>query len=283
MDNNNVNENTEYLNEETEILEPFVDTTTIVPVAPPVAVAPPKVEETVAPAPVEAALAQESTPVSTPVVEAVPEQQVQPTPVEENAYEAKEPLKEVVVGQEEKTSNFKYIFTFILFVVLGGTIIFMPEISKYMAQVKYEKENANAPKIIDGSLKCQLSRSSDKFDMDFKYEFIFNDNKFKKLNFVSETKGDANLDAQELEVLYNECLTLKNVTESIDGIIVGCDYGSGKVTKTQRLDYANIEVDKAYTAYSEAGGVYPDYNYLEDMDKIEKNMKAAGYTCERIK
>lgn len=281
MDNNNVNENTEYLNEETEILEPFVDTTTIVPVAPPVAVAPPKVEETVAP--VEVAPVQESSPVSTPVVEAAPAQQVAPTPVEENTYEAKEPLKEVVVGQEEKTSNLKYVFTFILFIILGGTIIFMPEISKYMAQVKYERENANAPKIIDGSLKCQLSRSSDRFDMEFKYEFVFNDNKFKKLNFVSETKGDANLDAQELEVLYNECLTLKNVTESIDGIIVGCDYGSGKVTKTQRLDYSNIEVDKAYTAYSEAGGVYPDYNYLEDMDKIEKNMKAAGYTCERIK
>ena len=281
MDNNNVNENTEYLNEETEILEPFVDTTTIVPVAPPVAVAPPKVEET--PAPVEVAPVQESSPVSTPVVEAAPAQQVAPTPVEENTYEAKEPLKEVVVGQEEKTSNLKYVFTFILFIILGGTIIFMPEISKYMAQVKYERENANAPKIIDGSLKCQLSRSSDRFDMEFKYEFVFNDNKFKKLNFVSETKGDANLDASELEVLYNECLTLKNVTESIDGITVGCDYGSGKVTKTQRLDYSNIDVDKAYTAYSEAGGVYPDYNYLEDMDKIEKNMKAAGYTCERIK
>ena len=134
-----------------------------------------------------------------------------------------------------------------------------------------------------GFLKCEYSRSSENLDMNFSYKFSFDDNKFKKLTFISETRGDANLDAQELEGLNNECLTLKTVTEDIKGIAVDCNFTTDTVTKTQVLDYSEIDVQAAYSAYSEAGGVYPDYNYLEDMDKIEKNMKAAGYTCERIK
>ena len=286
---NNVNETTEYLNEETEILEPFVDTTNIVPVAPPVAVAPPKVEEEVLTATTEApvsntnenvgvqAVPTEST--TQPVVEQVVAPEVK---VEEGSYQAGEPLKEVIVG-EEKSSPLKYIFTIILFIILGGTVIFMPEINDYIKRMEFERNNSTQEKIMTGFLKCEYSRSTENLDMNFSYKFSFDDNKFKKLTFISETRGDANLDAQELESLNNECLTLKTVTEEIKGIAVDCNFSTDTVTKTQVLDYSEIDVQAAYSAYSEAGGVYPDYNYLEDMDKIEKNMKAAGYTCERIK
>lgn len=286
---NNVNETTEYLNEETEILEPFVDTTNIVPVAPPVAVAPPKVEEEVLTATTEAPVSNtnENVGVQTvptegttqPVVEQVVAPEVK---VEEGSYQAGEPLKEVIVG-EEKSSPLKYIFTIILFIILGGTVIFMPEINDYIKRMEFERNNSTQEKIMTGFLKCEYSRSSENLDMNFSYKFSFDDNKFKKLTFISETRGDANLDAQELESLNNECLTLKTVTEEIKGIAVDCNFSTDTVTKTQVLDYSEIDVQAAYSAYSEAGGVYPDYNYLEDMDKIEKNMKAAGYTCERIK
>lgn len=286
---NNVNETTEYLNEETEILEPFVDTTNIVPVAPPVAVAPPKVEEEVLNATTEAPVSNMNENVGVQAVPTeVPTQPVVEQPVsveakvEEGSYQAGEPLKEVIVG-EEKSSPLKYIFTIILFIVLGGSIIFMPEINDYIKRMEFERNNATQEKIMTGFLKCEYSRSSENLDMNFSYKFSFDDNKFKKLTFISETRGDANLDAQELEGLNNECLTLKTVTEDIKGIAVDCNFTTDTVTKTQVLDYSEIDVQAAYSAYSEAGGVYPDYNYLEDMDKIEKNMKAAGYTCERIK
>ena len=276
---NNVNETTEYLNEETEILEPFVDTTNIVPVAPPVAVAPPKVEEEVLNVTTEAPVSNMNENVGVQVVptevptQPIVEQTVSvEAKVEEGSYQAGEPLKEVIVG-EEKSSPLKYIFTIILFIVLGGTIIFRPEINDYIKSMEFERNYATQEKIKTGFLKCEY----------ISYKFSFDDNKFKKLTFISETRGDANLDAQELEGLNNECLTLKTVTEDIKGIAVDCNFTTDTVTKTQVLDYSEIDVQAAYSAYSEAGGVYPDYNYLEDMDKIEKNMKAAGYTCERIK
>ena len=80
-----------------------------------------------------------------------------------------------------------------------------------------------------------------------------------------------------------ECLLLKDTTENIMGIEVSCKLLGGTLTKTQTLDYAKIDVEQALSAYSEAGGIYPEYKYLQDMDGIEKNMKAAGYTCNRIK
>ena len=170
-----------------------------------------------------------------------------------------------------------------LFIVLGGTIIFMPEINDYIKRLEFERNNTVQEKITTGFLKCEYARNSENLDMVFNYKFSFDDNKFKKLTFISETRGDANLDASELDKLNNECLILKEETKKIKGISVDCDFSKDTVTKTQILDYADIDVQEAYSAYSEAGGVYPDYNYLEDMDKIEKNMKAAGYTCERIK
>lgn len=306
MDNNveNTNvENVETLVEETEVLEPFVDTTNIVPVAPPVAVAPPPVQEKVETEVLEnkenveqleehsvtdgTAVSVDTTvqtpvPTGTPVAVSNVQGESLPgaVPVEEGAVEVGKPLNEVQIG-EVKTSNFKYIMTILLFLVLGGTILFMPEISQYMAQLEYEKNNASVPKITTGTLKCELSRNSDNFDMNYEYKFSFTDNKFKKLTFVSETRGDSNLDEVELDKLHNECLFLKEVTQTLKGISVNCELKSGTMTRAQILNYADIDTEAAYSAYSEAGGVYPDYNYLEDMDGIEKNMKAAGYTCER--
>lgn len=292
IQDNNVDENAvnstnisgEYVEEKTEVLEPFIDMSSIVPVAPPVALAPEKSPE------VEV-LTEAPTEELTPTTEVVAEQvtsapventQVEPPKTEEGAFEVGKPLNEVKINEPVKESNFKYIMTIILFIVLGGVALFMPEISNYMAAKKYEREHAALPKIVNGTLKCTLNRNDDKFDMNFTYRFAFSSNKFKKLEFVSETKGDMNLDEAELSQLYNECVVLQGITSELEGISVSCDTEAGKVIKTQSLDYSLINVEQAYSAYSEAGGVYPDYSYLQDMDNIEKNMKAAGYTCERI-
>lgn len=290
---NNVENNTEYLNEETEVLEPFVDTTGIIPVAPPVAIAPPKVEEvTTEPVAENSVPTEEATAVDNTVpVENAPQTLEQPVGQalapgaevvnpEEGAFVAGDAMKEVQITDAPQ-SNFKYIMTFILFIVLGIVVIFMPEISNFITIMKYEKENAVAPKITTGSLKCTISRNSENLDMNYTYVFSFTDNKFKKLSYESEIRGDANLDAEELDSLYNECELLKTYTADLKGISVTCDLTSSTLTKSQTLNYENIDVEAVYAAYTEAGGVYPDYNYLEDMDDIEKNMKAAGYTCER--
>ena len=257
--------------EETELLE--FDTSSIVPVAPPVAMAPEVQTE-----PETEVLTEAPVEVQTePVTEAPVETQVE-------GVDGTVQLNEVEIKVEDnQVSNVKLFFTFLLMLVLGGTILFMPEISEFMRQRKEEEQNMLQPKITTGSLKCEHERNSDNFDLKFEYNFMFTDNKFKKLYYTSETRGDMNLDEKELEQLNSECLLLKDTTATLAGIEVSCKLLGGTLTKTQTLDYAKIDVEQALSAYSEAGGIYPEYKYLQDMDGIEKNMKAAGYTCTRIK
>lgn len=257
--------------EETELLE--FDTSSIVPVAPPVAMAPEVQTE-----PETEVLTEAPVEVQTePETEAPVETQVE-------GVDGTVQLNEVEIKVEDnQVSNVKLFFTFLLMLVLGGTILFMPEISEFMRQRKEEEQNMLQPKITTGSLKCEHERNSDNFDLKFEYNFMFTDNKFKKLYYTSETRGDMNLDEKELEELNSECLLLKDTTATLAGIEVSCKLLGGTLTKTQTLDYAKIDVEQALSAYSEAGGIYPEYKYLQDMDGIEKNMKAAGYTCTRIK
>ena len=257
--------------EETELLE--FDTSSIVPVAPPVAMAPEVQTEP-------------ETEVLTEAPEEVQTERVTEVPVETQVegVDGTVQLNEVEIKVEDnQVSNVKLFFTFLLMLVLGGTILFMPEISEFMRQRKEEEQNMLQPKITTGSLKCEHERNSDNFDLKFEYNFMFTDNKFKKLYYTSETRGDMNLDEKELEELNSECLLLKDTTATLAGIEVSCKLLGGTLTKTQTLDYAKIDVEQALSAYSEAGGIYPEYKYLQDMDGIEKNMKAAGYTCTRIK
>ena len=53
------------------------------------------------------------------------------------------------------------------------------------------------------------------------------------------------------------------------------------VVETQTLNYNTLNVEKVTSAYIEAGGVYPEFKKGQDIDGIEKNMNASGYTCER--
>ena len=257
--------------EETELLE--FDTSSIVPVAPPVAMAPEVQTE-----PETEVLTEDPVEVQTePVIDAPIETLV-------DGVDGTVQLNEVEIKVEDnQVSNVKLFFTFLLMLVLGGTILFMPEISEFMRQRKEEEQSMLQPKITTGSLKCEHERNSDNFDLKIEYNFMFTDNKFKKLYYTSETRGDMNLDEKELEELNNECLLLKDTTATLAGIEVSCKLLGGTLTKTQTLDYAKIDVEQALSAYSEAGGIYPEYKYLQDMDGIEKNMKAAGYTCTRIK
>ena len=132
--------------EETEVLEVF-DPSNIVPVAPPVAMAPEVLTE--------------------PETEVLTEVEVeQPTEVSTEAVvEANDPqmdgvdgtvqLNEVEINNgQQQISNVRLFFTFLLMLILGGTIIFMPEINEFIRMKQAEDASMLQPKITTGSLKC---------------------------------------------------------------------------------------------------------------------------------
>ena len=237
-------------------------------------------------------------PVVAPTAEEV-EQSIQPVeeekkeePAEENKKPEKkvkpQPKQKVVkvpvkkVPKKKEPGNFKYYLVIIFFIALFAFVYFLPEISKYMAE-RAALKNAKTEIITTGNLDCKKSSSDDKFDYDYKYSFYFQNSKLINLISKVTTSGSLEEDQEELEKIKNECDLLKEETDKLKGVEVKCTLDNYSTTTEQELHYADINADKVTNGYIEAGGTYPNYKYKQNINKIEKEMKASGYKCERTR
>lgn len=191
------------------------------------------------------------------------------------------PMKEVVINPEPPKKG-KYVMTFILFVGLLLMVWFLPEISSYINILKQEK-NTTDEKITTGVLKCTLTRTSENFDITYSQNFDFTDSKLNKLTYSIETKGDMNIDEDELDEMNTKCSNISSIAKGLAGISVTCDLTQGTMTETHVFNYAELKTEEATSLYSEAGGVFPEYEYQQDIDAIEKNKYAEGFSCQRAK
>lgn len=187
--------------------------------------------------------------------------------------------EEVYVPKE--ISKGKYAAMIVFFIFMFAFIMFLPDISTFVSLKKAEEEQKNAPVITTGSLTCTLSRTSEAFNLDYTAVFEFTDSKLDKLIYTSATKGDAVVDEIPLANLLAKCETLQEEVYGNDGVRIECSQSGGMVVETQTLNYNTLDVEKVTSAYIEAGGVYPEFKKGQDIDGIEKNMNASGYTCER--
>ena len=171
--------------------------------------------------------------------------------------------------------------TIILFIGLFALVYFLPDISSYMSAYQTAKANKNNEKITTGNLNCTMKTYNKKYDLEYNSIFSFRDSKLTRLIYKAKTKGEVSKDKDELTEMNEKCKVLREQTKSLDGIDVSCSLNDGTNITTQTLDYKFIDEEKVTTSYLEAGGTYPNYKYKDNIDKIEKEMKAAGYTCER--
>ena len=79
------------------------------------------------------------------------------------------------------------------------------------------------------------------------------------MEYLLEIRGDANLDESELEERKKVCDQLMSSVETIKGVSVTCSLSNGLYKQKQTLVYSSINQEAATTAYTEAGGIYPDY------------------------
>ncbi len=197
--------------------------------------------------------------------------------------EQRKKQKQLMKEERRKNSNFKYYMTLFLFIAIFAMVYFLPNISSYFSKLKSERELANSAVITTGTLECNLRKYDKKFDYLYESIFTYKDNMLLKLSYKVTTKGDQTIDADELSLLNQNCNNLREHINSLEGISVRCSLNNGVNINEEELRYSLIDVDKVTTAYLEAGGVYPNYKYNEDIDKVEKSMKASGYTCNRYK
>lgn len=184
--------------------------------------------------------------------------------------------------QDNGKYGLKAFFLVVLFGGLLAVVFYLPEISSYIETKKYLQTHVEE-KITTGTLKCKYEDSTETLDYNYSLDFSFTDSKLNKLSYLLEIKGDANLDEEELNQHKAECEQISVNVENLNGISISCSLSNGLYKQKQILNYASIDVDAAMSAYTEAGGIYPDYENGESIDDIEKNMNASGYTCERIK
>ena len=181
----------------------------------------------------------------------------------------------------KKTSNLKMYLTFIFLALLILMIVFLPEINTFVHDFFNKKEAENTPSITSGHLICTLETNDSNFNYEYETDFSFKDSKLYKLTLTTKTVGDLNLDATDLSGLNASCQLLQFQTSKFDGVEVMCDLEGNTFTNTQTLDYEILNRDEVTTAYLEAGGIYPDYKYEENIDDIEKDMNAQNYSCAR--
>lgn len=184
-------------------------------------------------------------------------------------------------SKNKKESNLKYYLTFIFLALLIWMVAFLPEISSFISDFFNNRKQEEIPEITTGKLTCTMSTNDDKYDYYYKAIFDFKDNKMYRLTFNVTTKGDQHLDAVELSAMKSSCDLLQQQTANFDGIEISCSLSNGVYENIQKLDYETLKVKDVTTAYLEAGGTYPNYKNGQDINEIEKEMKASNYTCER--
>ncbi len=213
------------------------------------------------------------------VVSSVSQEVGKQNPPTNSFSNSRDSMNEVNI-QNKPPGKIRYILLIFFFIVLFALVYFLPDISSYVALFN-AKKNASQDIITTGSLKCTNSRSTDRFDLSYNLLFTFSDSQLNTLTYTSVTKGDRNLDNVELNELNTKCENLTDITKSLSGVSVSCDFYNGELTENQKFVYADIDEDEVSSAYIEAGGLYPEFENLQNIDSIEKMMKAQGYSCER--
>lgn len=205
---------------------------------------------------------------------------ISPTKEEDPNGVINENLKKVEINYTPPSKG-KTFALILFFIFMIAFIIFLPDITTMVNKFKSGEQGTTYEEITTGKLTCTLNSNTTNLDKNYKLVFSFTDNKLERLNYTITTKGDPSLDASTLDGMAESCKSLKSLTSNVDGMSVDCDYSEGKLVETQTFQYASLDVEELDAAYAESGGNHPQYTNGQDMDVIEKNMNASGYSCNR--
>ena len=198
----------------------------------------------------------------------------------ENQVEEKKMVSEVEYKPLSKVKVFGVIF---LFTLLIGFVIFLPEITTYVEKFLSGEKEVVYEKITTGKLICKYETTTTDTTINYEMTYSFSNNKLEKLKYVTISRIDPSEDSGTMDSLISKCLLLKQETESVSGVSVRCEDEPSILTVTQNFDFEKLDKEKLSSAYDEAGGTYPEYEFEQDMDGIERNMNAIEYTCHREK
>lgn len=207
--------------------------------------------------------------VATPTKEAPQEVPVTEEKKEEPAY---------VEDEKGGPSKLKTFFAILLFIFFFAFVYYLPEITDYINLKKAEK---NQTEITTGTLSCSQNKNTKTLDVSLTAVFTFVNNEITQLTYTQTSSGDKIADKEELELLKQDCVNLKEHIVDVEGISVVCGLNNGTNTTKQIIDYEKVDSEKVSTAYIEAGGIYPEFKKGQKISEVESKMASSSYKCEK--
>ncbi len=175
---------------------------------------------------------------------------------------------------KKKSGKIRYILLILFFISLLVLVWFLPDLRK----IATDRKIASEEEVINGTLKCVYEEEDELLTTLYTSEFKVENNKVKGYTSTVETKGDTGSE-EDLNNRNEECELLTKMVKKMTGIKSHCSLNSRKQTSIQEIDYAKINRKNLSAAYSEAGGIMPDYNLDQDAREIKKDMIMARYSC----
>ena len=151
--------------------------------------------------------------------------------------------------------------------------MFLPEISDYF---RNRNMNSDDNEVRNGNLVCDMDRNTDLTDISYQYNFLFTNKQLMSSSINTTISSEAK---DVITDEYNKCQVISDVSRDVDGIEVTCTTSDNITTIIQSNDYKMIDNDNL-TKFTEAGGIYPEFMYKDDIYTIQNKMIRSGYDCE---
>lgn len=179
-------------------------------------------------------------------------------------------------SNNNSSKSTKPVIFLIIFILLLLVIVFLPNIGEFFSSV-FPKSEAptDIVELENGSLICTLEHEEEGISYYYTDTYDFENRKVENLQHVVSIQAGTDF----LNQRNMECQTLKQAASNIRGISIDCNLSSGEMVETQNFNFSSLKDVDISTEFVEAGGVYPNVEYGDDISDIEKNLTISGYEC----
>lgn len=178
---------------------------------------------------------------------------------------------------KESNSSTKPIFLIVAFLLLVATIFLLPYSQDLFDKLfSNNKEKDIVDNITQGDLVCTMESDDNGNSYQYTETYSIQDSKVDSLDHKVLIQGDADF----LKQRNNQCLLLKQNATSISGVTVSCDLSNEEMVEVQSFNLASFDLENVTTAFTEAGGVYPNASQGDDYKEVQRMMEISGYDCK---
>lgn len=179
-------------------------------------------------------------------------------------------------SNNNSSKSTKPVIFLIIFILLLLVIVFLPNIGELFSSI-FPKSEAptDIAELENGSLTCTLEHEEEGISYFYTDTYDFENRKVENLQHVVSIQAGTDF----LNQRNMECQTLKQAASNIRGISIDCNLSSGEMVETQFFNFSSLRGVDVSTEFVEAGGVYPNVEYGDDISEVEKNLTISGYEC----